>query len=336
MIYKNSGVQKADCLENKNKSSFLNDVLKGLSSSQKYLPSKYFYDDAGSKLFEKIMQLPDYYLTNCERDIFIQQKESIKDAFYQNLEGFNLIDLGSGDGYKTKILLEYFYQNEVPFRYIPVDISEEPTIKLVKELEKKFPDLNIEEQIGDYFHILSFLNLNTYKKKIVLFLGSNIGNYDYEGSLDFLKSIKKVLIPGDNLFIGFDLKKDPQLILNAYNDKTGYTKEFNLNLLRRINREFRANFDINSFIHYPVYDPESGAAKSYLVSTKKQTVSFKEHNIRFEFEKWEPVFMEISQKYDLEMIKELANLSGFRVQKNFFDDNNFYTNSLWEAVKYPN
>lgn len=333
MIYLNSGDQKADSVENSIQSSFIDDVVKGLSSSQKRLSSKYFYDDAGSRLFEKIMQHPDYYLTNCERDIFFQQKESIKDAFYQSPEGFNLIDLGSGDGYKTKILLEHFYQNDVPFRYVPVDISEEPTIKLVNELEKRFPDLKVVEQIGDYFQIMSSLNLNTYKKKIVLFLGSNIGNYGYEGSLDFFKSVRKVLVPGDKLFIGFDLKKDPQVILNAYNDKAGYTKEFNLNLLRRINRELHADFDINSFIHYPVYDPKSGAAKSYLVSIKKQAVNLKERNVSFEFEKWEPIFMEISQKYDLEMIEELAHLTGFKVRTNFFDNKKYYTNSLWEAVK---
>ncbi|MEN8118716.1 MAG: L-histidine N(alpha)-methyltransferase [Bacteroidota bacterium] len=332
MNYENSSEKETESLENNIDSSFLNDVLEGLSSSQKFLSSKYFYDDAGSRLFEKIMQHQDYYLTNCEHEIFNQQKKAIKEAFYQSPEGFNLIDLGSGDGFKTKILLEHFYKNEVPFRYIPVDISEKPTIKLVNELKNRFPNLMVEEQIGDYFQILSSLNLNTYKKKIVLFLGSNIGNYGYEGSLDFLKSVRKVLIPGDKLFIGFDLKKDPKVILKAYNDKAGYTEEFNLNLLGRINRELHANFDIGSFIHYPVYDPKSGAAKSYLVSVKKQVVSFGERDLSFEFDKWEPVFMEISQKYDLEMIQEMANMSGFKVQKNFFDNRHFFVNSLWEAV----
>ncbi len=324
--------QKANKIKNRIQSSFLDDVLKGLSSRKKYLSSKYFYDYSGSQLFEKIMQHPDYYLTNCERDIFLQQKESIKNSFYQSPEGFNLIDLGSGDGHKTKILLEHFYDNNVPFRYVPVDISEEPTIKLVNELEKRFPNLKVEEQIGDYFQIMSSLNLNTYKKKIVLFLGSNIGNYGYAGSLKFFKSVRQLLIPGDKLFIGFDLKKDPQVILKAYNDSAGYTKEFNLNLLDRINKELGANFNLNSFIHYPVYDPKSGAAKSYLVSTKKQLVCFNGLDKSFEFDEWEPIFMEISQKYDLEMINELANLCGFRVKTNFFDNKQYFTNSLWEAV----
>ncbi len=332
MNYENADNKEAGSTETTNQSSFLDDVIRGLSAKQKFLSSKYFYDDAGSKLFEKIMQHPDYYLTDCEWDIFTQQKEAIKTAFYQIPEGFNLIDLGSGDGYKTKILLEHFYQNKVPFRYVPVDISEEPTIKLVNELKNSFPELSVEEQIGDYFQILGSLNLNTYKKKIILFLGSNIGNYGFKGSLDFLKSVRKVLSLGDKLFIGFDLKKDPQLIMNAYNDNAGYTKKFNLNLLHRINRELYADFDINSFTHYPVYDPGSGATKSYLLSIKKQKVTLKEQNIVFNFEKSEPIFMEISQKYDMNMIEELARLSGFKVQKNFFDNRNFFTNSLWEAV----
>ncbi|RLD68914.1 MAG: L-histidine N(alpha)-methyltransferase [Bacteroidetes bacterium] len=333
MTYLNSVNQKSETLENINYRSFLNEVLKGLSSSQKFLSSKYFYDDAGSRLFEKIMQHPDYYLTNCEHEIFDQQKNAIKEAFYKSPEGFNMIDLGSGDGYKTKILLEHFCQNDVPFRYVPIDISEKPTIRLVNEIKNRFPNLKVEEQIGDYFQIMSSLNLNTYKKKIVLFLGSNIGNYGYEGGLDFFITVRKLLTPGDKLFIGFDLKKDPQVILNAYNDKAGYTKEFNLNLLRRINRELHADFNISSFIHYPVYDPKSGAAKSYLVSTKKQKVSFRGEDISFEFDKWEPVFMEISQKYDLKMIQDMATMCGFKVQKNFFDNRNFFVNSLWEAVK---
>ena len=313
-------------------SSFLDDVIIGLSATQKSLSSKYFYDNEGSSIFEKIMQHPDYYLTDCEWEIFSKNKKLIKEAFYIEPEGFNLIDLGSGDGYKTKILLEYFYQQQVPFRYVPVDISEEPTIKLVNELKRSFPELSIEEKIGDYFEILSSLNLNTYKKKIVLFLGSNIGNYGFEGSIDFLKSVRSVLNPNDQLFIGFDLKKSPKIIMNAYNDKTEYTKQFNLNLLRRINRELFADFDIDSFIHYPVYDPGNGATKSYLISTKKQIVKLKNQNVVFSFEESEPIFMEISQKYDINMINKLAEMSGFKVKSNFFDKRNFFVNSLWEAI----
>lgn len=161
-------------------------------------------------------------------------------------------------------------------------------------------------------------------------MGSNIGNFTEKEADVFFSRLADSLQPGDQLLTGFDLKKDPAIILAAYNDPKGVTRDFNMNLLKRINREIHADFDISKFYHYPIYDRVSGAARSYLVSTKRQEVSIGEDPIIFNFEKDEPIFMEISQKYSLEDIENYAARAGFRIIGNFFDKRKYFVNSLWE------
>jgi uncharacterized SAM-dependent methyltransferase len=156
------------------------------------------------------------------------------------------------------------------------------------------------------------------------------GNYKEEEALGFLNQLKSVMHPGDLLFIGFDLKKDPATILNAYNDPHGHTARFNLNLLQRINKELNANFDLNNFKHQEVYNPENGRAESFLISLKKQEIEIHDLDETVSFEKDEHIFMEISQKYDEEMISDFAKKSGFEIVRNFYDQRLFYTNSLWK------
>jgi len=309
-------------------SDFAKDVLDGLSSTSKYLSSKYFYDDQGSKIFQDIMRMSDYYLTDCELEIFKSHREEILKDFSEKSSCFELVELGAGDGLKTKILLSYFLNKGIDFKYSPIDISEDAVVNLIADLNNELPAVKTNGLVGDYFDLIGDIKVNGYSKKIILFLGSNIGNFDKQTSLDFLRHLKAVLNKQDQLLIGFDLKKDPQLILSAYNDSHGHTAAFNLNLLERINNELGADFVIEDFEHQEIYDPKSGTARSFLKSLKTQNVFVGELYKDFHFEKGEYIFMEMSQKYDLAMINELAENSGFEVVRNYFDSRQYFVNTL--------
>lgn len=312
--------------------TFAEDVLAGLTSTPKSLSSKYFYDDEGSRLFMEIMKLPEYYLTRAELEIFTGQTGEIFQAFSNDADEFDLIELGAGDGIKTAVLIDHFLSNSVEFTYSPIDISQEALDALTARFETKFPDLVITPKNGDYFRILESLKNGSGRRKILMFLGSNIGNFSRVQSLDFFRQLRGVMNENDLLFVGFDLQKDPHVIVNAYDDAQGVTAAFNLNLLRRINRELGANFDLENFSHYAVYRPIECAARSFLISREKQTVFIEALGRGFDFEQWEAIFMEISQKYNLSMIETLAGESGFSIQTKFFDSQNYYTDSLWKPV----
>lgn len=312
--------------------TFAEDVRHGFSSTPKFLSSKYFYDDEGSRLFQEIMKLPEYYLTRAEFEIFQTQTPKIFDAFSAKNEEFDLIELGAGDGTKTSLLVDYFLQQNAAFNYIPIDISQEALNVLTEKFAKQFPSLSIKTEQGDYFKTLETLGTKTANRKIILFLGSNIGNFSQEQAVGFFTNLRAVMNENDLLFIGFDLQKDPNTILDAYNDESGVTARFNLNLLSRLNRELGANFNLEDFSHYAAYHPIEGAARSFLMSRKEQTVFIESLGESFEFRAWEPIFMEISQKYHLEMIAELAETCGFQVVENFFDGRHYFVDSLWQVA----
>ncbi len=312
-------------------SGFNADVLKGLSAEPKYLPSKYFYDDEGSRLFQQIMELPEYYLTRTEFEIFQTQKKEIFAAFAEASKSFDLIELGAGDGTKTAVLIDYFLKQTTDFTYMPIDISQEAIDALTAKFKAEFPQLLMTPKTGDYFRILETLKTATEKPKIILFLGSNVGNFNGEQAVAFFRNLRGVMNDRDLLFVGFDLQKDPRVILNAYDDAQGITAQFNLNLLARINRELDADFDLQKFSHYAFYRPTECAARSFLISREPQTVHIKTLGKSFDFKAWEPIFMEISQKYNLEMIEDLAHASGFQVAKNFLDSQNYFADSLWKV-----
>jgi dimethylhistidine N-methyltransferase len=312
---------------------FAEDIKEGLSGVPKSLSSKYFYDDEGSRIFQDIMKLPEYYLTRCEFEIFREQTKEIFEAFKKENASFDLVELGPGDGSKTAVLIDYFLKHSADFAYLPIDISAEALRILSENFRVKFPDLIIREKNGDYFRMLETLkDTPGGRTKVVLFLGSNIGNLRKDEGVSFMQRLSAMMNKDDLLFIGFDLQKDPRIILRAYDDASGVTGAFNLNLLKRINRELGADFAVENFMHYATYHPTDGAARSYLISREEQTVNISALGQSFDFAKWEPIYMEISQKYTLSMIAELAEKSGFQVVKNFFDSKNYYTNSLWKAV----
>lgn len=310
--------------------TFKEEIDRGLSSDPKYIPSKYFYDDEGSRLFASIMRMPEYYLTTCEYEIFREHSNDMINDIFKEENKLDLVELGAGDGLKTSLLIQNFINHGINFKYIPVDISEEAISTLVGKLRNKFPELKIAELKGDYFKVLHDLNFCDACKKVVLFLGSNIGNFSNSEAIGFYNHLSSSLKTGDLVLTGFDMVKDPKLILNAYNDKEGITRDFNLNLLHRLNRELDANFVPDNFIHYPVYDPVEKSAKSYLVSTLKQTVNIGALEKTFHFDRWEGIHTEMSRKFTTRDIQKLSESSGYRIVKNFWDSKGYFVNSLWE------
>jgi len=308
---------------------FAEDVLAGLSAQQKHLSSKYFYDDEGSRLFQEIMRLPEYYLTGCEMEIFETLTAAIHRSFANGDGRFDLIELGAGDGTKTAVLIDHFLAHDADITYSPIDISREALDHLTTTFSRRFPMLKMRPLNGDYFQMVRSLRDLSTRRKVLLFLGSNIGNFSRAQAVSFFKSLRGVMSDDDLLFIGFDLQKDPHVIAAAYDDAAGVTARFNLNLLTRINRELGANFDLEKFLHYANYRPNEGSARSFVISRERQTVTIDCLGRSFEFAQWEPIFMEISQKYSMEMIASLANESGFEIKQNFFDSRNYYCDSLW-------
>lgn len=308
-------------------SQFGIDVRSGLQQTPKQLSSKYFYDAKGDQLFQDIMHMPEYYLTNCEFEILESSKKALLDLI--GTAHFDLIELGAGDGHKTKILLEHFSKAQADFSYIPVDISANVLQHLKGDLLKRWPSMDVIPMQGDYLAMLEELHYRHTARKVILFMGANIGNLTPQRAKAFLSRIKAHMEPGDILIIGFDLKKDPATILNAYNDPAGITAAFNLNLLSRMNRELGANFELNSFKHWESYDPITGATKSFLISKKEQEVYIKYLKETFTFKAWEAIEVELSQKYSISEIQDLASELNFKVLEHFKDARDYFVDSVW-------
>jgi len=310
---------------------FARDVLAGLSSTPKSLPTKYIYDDAGSQLFERIMQLPEYYLTRTEHDILDQNKADIINEF--GVEQCNLIELGAGNGTKTKVLLDQLMQQSQQFTYVPIDISGAAIADLTEWLVKEIPDLPVEGLVKEYFEGLAWVRNHTKCKNVVLFLGSNIGNFPPKAQNEFLQGLWLSLKPDDLVMIGFDLKKPYYLIQQAYDDNAGITREFNFNLLKRINSELGGEFNLDAFEYYAAYNPMAGANESYLYSVKDQLVYVDALQSHFRFEPWEPIHTEYSYKFSIKQVEQLARDNRFRVVKHFEDKNHYFVDSIWEVRK---
>ena len=311
--------------------AFALDVLSGLSAERKSIPSKYFYDRQGSELFRRITRLPEYYLTGCELEILESQWERIAASVAG--KPFNLVELGPGFSRKTTLFLERFLKSGLDYQYVPIDISASSMGALVGELADLFPDLKTHGLVGDYFHGLKWLNHRFRRRNLVLFLGSSIGNFTRAESCSFLRSAWKCLNHDDLVLMGFDLKKDIDVLLRAYNDSLGLTSRFNLNLLERINRELGGCFDVEKFRHFGTYDVSSSSMESYLVSQERQSVFIEQIGRSFDFEAWEAIHTEHSCKYSLSDVEWLASQSGFKIREHLFDSCRFFADSIWSVDK---
>jgi dimethylhistidine N-methyltransferase len=285
----------------------------------------YFYDDEGSRLFQEIMALPEYYPTRTEFGLLTAHRAAICAALRPaSDEPFYLMELGAGDGLKTKILLRYLLETGAKFTYVPVDISTAALDGLAADLQAELPGLAVEPVVADYADALTLM-ASRPGRKAVLFLGSNIGNFLPSDRLNFLRRLRQPLTSDDRLLIGFDLQKNPRQIRSAYDDSQGVTAAFNLNLLRRLNRELHADFDLSSWQHYTDYDPISGAVRSFLVSTKDQTVHLGASPETVEFAAWEMIHTENSYKFTRPQIEKLAAEAGFSMQEFFTDEQAYFS-----------
>lgn len=315
--------------------AFAADVLRGFSQTPKTIPSMYFYDKKGSRLFQRIADLDEYYLTRCEVEIL--QACAGQLAAFVGGRPFRLIELGAGDGRKTEVLLWYFLARRLQFDYVPIDICRPAVARLTRSLRCKLPAFadHIHGIVAEHRDALSLFRGETDKRNVVLFLGSSIGNDDFPASQRLLTELRGSLNQGDYVLIGFDLKKDISLLLSAYNDPQGITREFNLNLLHRINRELEGEFDRNRFLHYGTYNAQQGCMESWLISRDDQQVRVGALDRVFAFRAWEGIRVERSYKYDVAEVENLAAGAGFTVRQHFFDHRRYFLDSLWQ-VPGPN
>jgi L-histidine N-alpha-methyltransferase len=296
--------------------SFGADVLAGLRSAPKRIPSKYLYDRVGSALFEAITHLPEYYLTRAETEILSRWGWQIVRALDAPLE---FVELGSGSGAKTRLLIEEALRAQGRLRYSPIDISKEALRASSSAMIDAYPGLSIRAYAGDYFDVLASQMLKFEQKALVMFLGSNVGNYEREQARGILCLIAKALRPGDAVLLGADMKKDRATLELAYDDPAGVTAAFGKNLLARINRELGANFDLRAFRHVAYYDEERAAVDSFLQATRATAVVLSSCGERVSFAAGERIHTESSYKFEERDIDELASASGFRPAATWYD-----------------
>src|SRR5436309_6402878 len=294
-------------------SDFVADVVAGLSSNPRALPCKYFYDERGAALFQKICELPEYDITRTEVDILDRKRAEIASQLGPNIQ---LIGLGTGAGTKTRILIEAL---QSPAVYIPVDISEKQLRQSTNLFQKIFPDLEILPVCADYLQPVVLPSArHKPARKIVYFPGSTIGNFEPSEAIEFLSRIANVCREDGGLLIGVDLKKDPHLLEAAYNDAAGVTAQFNLNVLERVNRELGADFDLDQWRHRAIYNSSAGRIEMYLFSDIDQFVHFDEQ--KFHFRRGEKITTEYSYKYAPEEFAALAGKVGFEFVRMWTDD----------------
>ena len=292
------------------------DVAAGLTASPKRLSCRYFYDREGSRLFEEICRLPEYYLTRAETAILRAHAAEVADRFVGDT---TLIELGSGSAVKTRLLLEAFLRRRPGLRYVPVDISggilEESSLALLND----YPGLEILAIAGEYQEGLRHLATATDRPKLILWLGSNIGNFERAEAAAFLGRVRQTMAAGDALLVGIDLRKDRAVLEPAYDDSRGVTAAFNRNLLVRINRELGGHFDPDAFRHRAVYNEGEGRVEIYLVSSRAQRVAVDRLGLEVAFAEGEAIHTENSYKYSPAEIAALAGTAGLRLERQWFD-----------------
>ncbi|MCM2282217.1 MAG: L-histidine N(alpha)-methyltransferase [Bdellovibrionaceae bacterium] len=304
------------------------DLREALEGSPKRIPSKYFYDDRGSEIFSRIMETPEYYPTRAETEILVQRSDRL--LVVGGLSGpVHVVELGAGDGRKTAHFLRAVQRYSAHLRYTPVDISAGALRELSQRIKKEFADIEVEPRVLDFESKLESLPLSRSRTNMVLLLGSSIGNWLPEEQSRFLRRLRAVLSSHDFLLIGFDLKKEASILIAAYNDALGWTREFNLNLLERLNRDVGANFVIDQFRHHASYNPATGAMESWLIAQRALTVSLRRLNFSIHLKAFEGIHVETSWKYLPSEIEQLAHDHGFRCIAHRYDRLHRFRVDLW-------
>jgi dimethylhistidine N-methyltransferase len=293
--------------------SELADIIAGLRRPEKIISPKYFYDERGSQLFDAITHLPEYYPTETELGIMLDNMDEITALLGERA---SLIEFGSGSSRKTRALLENMIRQAV---YVPVDISEDHLLETARRIRAEFPNLEVLPVVADFLHPFELPNPTTMPlKNVVFFPGSTIGNFIHDTALELLEVMYEEAGENGALLIGVDLQKDPAIIERAYNDSAGITAEFNLNMLTHLNREFGFDFDIDAFSHSAHYAPDEGRMEIRLVSASDQ--EFSSGAEKFHIAKGESILTEYSHKYTLAGFAEMAARAGFDVDKVWMDE----------------
>jgi dimethylhistidine N-methyltransferase len=296
----------------------LNEIVDGLSGSQKTISPKYFYDERGSQLFDDITRLPEYYLTNTELGIMRDNIDEIATLVGKQA---SLIEFGSGSSLKTRVLLEHLSELAA---YVPVDISEEHLLASAADIRNQFPHIDVLPVVADFTQQFALPTPMVMPvRNIVYFPGSTIGNFEESVAMELLRVMHHEAGKGGALLIGVDLQKDPEVIERAYNDSAGVTAEFNLNMLQHLNRDYGANFDIDEFEHSASYDPDKGRVVIELVSQADQT--FEVGDTEFDIADGEAILTEYSHKYTLEGFAAMAQKTGFTVERVWTDADKLFS-----------
>lgn len=302
------------------KNSLEEDVKAGLNSDRKFLLPKYFYDEKGSKFFELICRTKEYYPTRSETEILELLSETISK---RNIDKDMIVELGSGTSVKTELLISSFLKERDKLDYIPVDVSN-VIIESSKQLTSKFSNLHVNGFISFYEDGMEYIASHFNSPKVILFLGSSIGNFSPEERIDFMKMLGKYMNITDRLLIGFDLIKDRKILEDAYNDSEGITADFNLNILERINRELNADFIIKNFKHKSVFNAAENRIEMYLESQYDMEVKLKGIDEKINLKKGELIHTENSYKFNKTIINDLAKSSGMVFSDYYTDEKEYF------------
>lgn len=284
------------------------DVTKGLFGVRRTLPPKYFYDERGSDLFDQICDVSEYYPTRAESTLL----KKIAASVIRESRPDRIMELGSGTSRKTRYLFDACTELKYCPGYAPLDVCDDVLVATGEALHEEYGWLDVRPMVGDYTAGLGNLPKGS-GRNLVVFLGGTIGNFTADERLDFLKELRSVMRPGDSLLLGADRVKDPETLHAAYNDDAGITAEFNLNLLRVLNREIGANFDLGGFRHYAYFNPLESQIEMYLISMLDQRVHFNSINQDLEFKEGDHILTEISAKFTRNQLQSLVAESGFKI-----------------------
>jgi dimethylhistidine N-methyltransferase len=291
------------------------DVWEGLSAMPKRLPSKLFYDEAGSQIFEQITELPEYYLTRTERAILENYSGEILE---QAGPGLTLVELGAGTATKTCILIEELLQKQARALFYPIDVSPSALEEAVRQLGQQFPTLRVNPVVADYTGGVPALGRIT-GRKLVLYIGSSIGNFEPPEAIRILRRIRRMLRSGDALLLGADFAKSSKILVPAYDDAQGVTASFNKNVLARLNRELDADFDLDAFRHIATWNRRGSRMEIFLESMKEQTAFVPALDMDVSFAEGERIHTENSYKYTDAMIESILHESGFSLEHTWTD-----------------
>ncbi len=317
---------------------FAKNVENGLADIPKHISPKFFYDKIGSKLFEEICDQPEYYLNRIEAQILKKSASQIIDILDE--KAISVIELGNGNSQKTRILLRPFLANWKNVSYFPIDVSLKMLKKSIRDLSREYSNLRIFGVCSDYVKGLIKINefmkfkRNIPDKRLIIFLGSSIGNFDPKEANAFLHSLSKYIRNDDALLIGFDLEKDKSILEKAYNDKKGITSQFNLNVLSRINKELDGGFELSSFEHKSFYNLREHRIEMHLESKLDQKVRIGAIGKEFHFKEGETIHTENSYKYSKNRLYGLVKNAGLQVIANFTDPKNQYSLILLKKIPY--